>query len=157
MARVWRSSHISKPILPDPCKFGWKLSEDIENCYEPIMTELLQVQIWMWYKTLYLQKKTQSYLQWSMFLPGLWESAIIFRRTFIKRQWKWRQRKWHKRYWRLGLLKKLYYLVLYWHLLCWHIVFTFRLLDLFDGLLCYFWTLISRPELLRYLQETMFY
>ena len=37
MARVWRSSHISKPILPDPCKFGWKLSEDIENCYEPIM------------------------------------------------------------------------------------------------------------------------
>ena len=47
MARVWRSSHISKPILPDPCKFGWKLSEDIENCYEPIMTELLQVQIWM--------------------------------------------------------------------------------------------------------------
>ena len=22
----------SKPILPDPCKFGWKLSEDIENC-----------------------------------------------------------------------------------------------------------------------------
>ena len=39
MARVWRSSHISKPILPDPCKFGWKLSEDIENCYEPIMTD----------------------------------------------------------------------------------------------------------------------
>ena len=41
MARVWRSSHISKPILPDPCKFGWKLSEDIdiENCDEPIMTD----------------------------------------------------------------------------------------------------------------------
>ena len=39
MARVWRSSYISNPILPDPCKFGWKLSEDIENCYEPIMTD----------------------------------------------------------------------------------------------------------------------
>ena len=39
MARVWRSSHISKAILPDPCKFGWKLCEDIENCYESIMTD----------------------------------------------------------------------------------------------------------------------
>ena len=39
MARVWRSSHISKPIFPDPCNFGWKLSEDTENSYEPIMTD----------------------------------------------------------------------------------------------------------------------
>ena len=39
MAQVWRSSHISKPILPDLCKFGGKLSEDIENCYEPIVTD----------------------------------------------------------------------------------------------------------------------
>ena len=30
---------MSKPILPDPCKSGWKLSEDIENCYEPIMAD----------------------------------------------------------------------------------------------------------------------
>ena len=39
MARVWRSSHISNPTLPDPCKFGWTLSEDIENCYQPIMID----------------------------------------------------------------------------------------------------------------------
>ena len=39
MARVWRSPYISKPILPDPCKFGCKLSADIENCYEPKMTD----------------------------------------------------------------------------------------------------------------------
>ena len=39
MARVWRSSYISKPTLPDPCKFGCKLSEDIENYYEPKMTD----------------------------------------------------------------------------------------------------------------------
>ena len=40
MARVWQSYHISKPIFPDPLnKFGWKLSENIENCYEPIMTD----------------------------------------------------------------------------------------------------------------------
>ena len=38
MARIWRSSHKWKPILPGPCKFGWKLRDDTEHYYEPIMT-----------------------------------------------------------------------------------------------------------------------
>ena len=68
--------------------------------------ELLQVQTWMWYKTLHLQKN--NLICSEMFLPGLWESVNIFRRTFIKWQWKWRHRKWHRGYWRLGFLKKLH-------------------------------------------------
>ena len=39
MAWVWRSSHISRSIFLDPCKFGWRLSEEIENCNEPIITD----------------------------------------------------------------------------------------------------------------------
>ena len=68
--------------------------------------QLLQVKTWMWYKTLHLQKN--NLICSEMFLPGLWESANIFRRTFIKWQWKWRHRKWHRGYWRLGFLKKLH-------------------------------------------------
>ena len=33
-----RSLRKLKPILPDPCEFGWKLRDDTEHYYEPIMT-----------------------------------------------------------------------------------------------------------------------
>ena len=38
MVQIWRSSHKSKPILPDPFEFGWKLRDDTEQYYEAIMT-----------------------------------------------------------------------------------------------------------------------
>ena len=119
IARVWRSAHISKSILPDPCKFSWKLGKDIKNFYEPIMTDQKPAPV----SVVELSfcrckhgcdtkcctcKKITILSAVKCVLPGYWESANIFQGTFIKRKWKWRQRKWQRRHWRLGLLKKLH-------------------------------------------------
>ena len=42
MNTVWKQSHVSFQILPDPIDFGW--NKDVDNLYEPVTTTLLPAQ-----------------------------------------------------------------------------------------------------------------
>ena len=39
MNTVWKQSHISFQLLPDPLDFMW--NKDVDKCYEPVTTTLL--------------------------------------------------------------------------------------------------------------------